>query len=316
MRLKDLSFFIFCLVSSGTSSFAQAEYDNLIIKNTNDIVHSLQNESFDLQPLETPFFCSFIDSCAFQLKKNLGSFASTLQGVDSIISLVYNTLEIRFNPDKYDINGMLPQTVLNSKKGSCLGVTLLMLILGEMIGCPLYGVILPGHVFVRFDNGIIRRNIEPNKDGICHPDEYYRKRYLVSASKWYDMHNSSINEILAILHYNIANTLCTVNRLQSAEMHYLRSLDILPTYAEAWGNLAILFDGEGKTEAARNAFKKAESLQPDMFKLGLNYGYFELKHNNEKTALYIFEKGLLYYPNDNQLKQAYKNLLRDIFSKK
>jgi Tfp pilus assembly protein PilF len=85
-----------------------------------------------------------------------------------------------------------------------------------------------------------------------------------------------------------------------------------PTYAEAWGKLALTYDASGETEKARNAFQKAFHISPEIQDLSLNMGYFELKHGNQNDALQIFRMGLESNPQDNELMNAYKKLKKSL----
>ena len=54
--------------------------------------------------------------------------------------------------------------------------------IGERLGMPLYGVVVPGHFFVRYDDGKTRFNIETTSKGNCADDEHYRVNFNVPDS--------------------------------------------------------------------------------------------------------------------------------------
>ncbi|GAI69689.1 unnamed protein product, partial [marine sediment metagenome] len=49
----------------------------------------------------------------------------------------------------------------------------------ERLGLPLYGVVVPGHFFVRYDDGQVRFNIETTSKGGSAPDEHYINKFKV-----------------------------------------------------------------------------------------------------------------------------------------
>lgn len=53
-----------------------------------------------------------------------------------------------------------------------------------------------------------------------------------------------------------------------------RAVEIDPTYAQAWNNLAIAFEHEGRLEDAREAYENALDLDPDNLIIEQNYDLF------------------------------------------
>jgi regulator of sirC expression with transglutaminase-like and TPR domain len=66
--------------------------------------------------------------------------------------------------------------VLRLDSGNCIGYSTLYLALAERLGLPLRGVRAPEHVFVRWDDGRARRNIELTEDGREAADAEYARR--------------------------------------------------------------------------------------------------------------------------------------------
>jgi regulator of sirC expression with transglutaminase-like and TPR domain len=73
-----------------------------------------------------------------------------------------------------DPNDLFLHSVMDSRKGYCLSLSILYLSLGERLGLPLYGVVVPGHFFVRYDSGSVRFNIETTARGASASDDHYR----------------------------------------------------------------------------------------------------------------------------------------------
>jgi tetratricopeptide (TPR) repeat protein len=60
--------------------------------------------------------------------------------------------------------------------GNCMAFSSIYLALAERLALPVHGVKSPGHVFVRWDDGTFRRNIECTEKGAEHPDRWYETR--------------------------------------------------------------------------------------------------------------------------------------------
>ncbi|MFA5795283.1 MAG: transglutaminase family protein [Candidatus Brocadiia bacterium] len=65
--------------------------------------------------------------------------------------------------------------VLGKREGTCVPLSIIYLCLAERLDLPIYGVTLPKHFFVRYDDGETRINIDPVKKGIEVDDNSYLK---------------------------------------------------------------------------------------------------------------------------------------------
>ncbi|MBD3316399.1 MAG: tetratricopeptide repeat protein [Chitinivibrionales bacterium] len=246
-------------------------------------------------------FFAMLDSTARAFRGEVKE-AETAEVVNIPARIVYDLWSIEFDPNQDDLLSLLPHTIVERGRGSCLGVSLIFLMLAEKMELPLYGVLLPGHFFVRYDDGAVERNIEPNRQAYAHPDRYYRRRYLEGGSSWYAMQNLSAREALAVLRYNMGNIYRASGEFAWAVRAYRQCVAVLPGFAEAWGNLAIALDGRGMEERARAAFEQAYALQPHLPNLTRNRGAFELGHGNHAAALSIYRRGLIRQPHDAALR--------------
>jgi Tfp pilus assembly protein PilF len=61
-----------------------------------------------------------------------------------------------------------------------------------------------------------------------------------------------------------------------------RAIEIDPTYAAAYNDLAIAYEHEGQLEKARKAYEKALELDPDNAQVRQNYELF--KEINDRTG--------------------------------
>ena len=68
---------------------------------------------------------------------------------------------------------------------------------------------------------------------------------------------------------------------KEAAYRWQRAVEIDPSYAAAWNNLAIAHEQQGNFEEAEKAYEKAVSLDPDNLLIRQNYDLF--KELNDRT---------------------------------
>jgi Flp pilus assembly protein TadD len=68
---------------------------------------------------------------------------------------------------------------------------------------------------------------------------------------------------------------------KEAAYRWEKAVEIDPTYAAAWNNLAIAYEHEGKFDEARNAYERAIKLDPKNALIRQNYDLF--KEINDRT---------------------------------
>jgi len=246
-------------------------------------------------------FYHFLDSTGIMLAQSLANRQKSSAALDSIIRIVYKTWDIGFDTRDMTLEALLPHLVYATKKGACLGVSLIILMLAERIGCPVYGVMLPGHFFCRFDDGSVRINIEPNMAGFNHTDDYYRTRYPVASTPWYDFRDLTKQETIGILCYN-AGTICLGDSKNDAAVFYCRqAMRRLKSFPEAEGNCALAYAQMGKIDSSLMIFKGLFSAHPGFVNCAANYGAVLMQAGKIKEAEEVFRKGLEYFPGDTVL---------------
>jgi Flp pilus assembly protein TadD len=68
---------------------------------------------------------------------------------------------------------------------------------------------------------------------------------------------------------------------REAQYRWERAVQLDPTYAEAWNNLAIAYEHSGRFDDARNAYETAIKLDPKNMLIRQNYDLF--KEINDRT---------------------------------
>ncbi|HEY8550517.1 MAG TPA: tetratricopeptide repeat protein [Vicinamibacterales bacterium] len=72
---------------------------------------------------------------------------------------------------------------------------------------------------------------------------------------------------------------------KEALYRWKRAVEIDPTYAAAYNNLAIAYEHEGKFEEARRAYEKAIELEPNNALIKQNYDLFREINDRSSRSL-------------------------------
>jgi tetratricopeptide (TPR) repeat protein len=142
-------------------------------------------------------------------------------------------------------------SVISDRRGSCLGLGALYLAIGERVGIPLDGILLPGHFFAR-TRGPGHHNVELLRRGEAMPDDWYPKKYGPWPEGSAYFRPVTVTELVAIHWYNRGNDLRASGDLAAAEPAYARAAQEFPDFAEAHASL-------GAVQQLRGAFAEAEA---------------------------------------------------------
>jgi tetratricopeptide (TPR) repeat protein len=193
--------------------------------------------------------------------------------VDSLNAVVFGELGFSREVERTATRFMLLPSVVAERKGSCVGLGALFLVLAERVGIPLDGVMVPGHFFVRARaSGTTRaRNVELLRRGESMPDSWYVGKYgpwPVEATAY--LRPLSSGEVLAIHWFNLGNQRRGDGDLAGAAEAYGRAADELPAFAEAWASLGAMRQARGDRVGAARAYRSADRANPDLPGLAQN----------------------------------------------
>lgn len=118
-----------------------------------------------------------LDLMALQVQKRLSPTASNEEKIQKINSFIFQEMGFRFPPHSVyakdiDLYTFLP-SVLDSRLGVCLGVSILYLCLAQRLALPLEIVTPPGHIYLRYPSESGTLNIETTARGIHLPSDVY-----------------------------------------------------------------------------------------------------------------------------------------------
>ncbi|MBY0528651.1 MAG: hypothetical protein K2P51_00485 [Rhabdochlamydiaceae bacterium] len=118
-----------------------------------------------------------IDLMALQIQVRIPPNATDEEKIRQINRFVFQEMQFRFPPHsihakEIDLYTFLP-SVIDSRQGVCLGVSILYLALGQRLGLNLEIITPPGHIYVRYRTQEKIINIETTARGINLPSEVY-----------------------------------------------------------------------------------------------------------------------------------------------
>ena len=118
-----------------------------------------------------------IDLMALQILTRVSLNDSPKMKIRAINHFIFEEMGFRFPPQSssvkdIDLYTFLP-SVLDSRRGVCLGVSILYVCLAQRLNLELEIITPPGHIFVRYCKGDQIINIETTARGIHLPDEEY-----------------------------------------------------------------------------------------------------------------------------------------------
>jgi tetratricopeptide (TPR) repeat protein len=160
---------------------------------------------------------------------------------------------------------LLPAEVIENRKGYCVGLGAVYLILAEELNLPIHAVATPKHVFLRWDDGSYRRNIELFEEGRDVPDgDYIRDEKIPDQSIKVGV--------------------------------FLRNLTDKEFIGLVYQNLGVLESQRRNFEQSGNYYAKALRLNHKLAAAYHNRGNDELVQKNYRKAIRDYDKALELYP--------------------
>ncbi|MBP7073949.1 MAG: hypothetical protein KBA81_01005 [Rhabdochlamydiaceae bacterium] len=142
-----------------------------------DLGRGLLIEQFNENVEDIRQYEAGLDLMALQVKARLPQSANHEDQVREISNFIFQEMRFRFPPHSIyakdvDLYTFLP-SVMDSREGVCLGVSILYLCIAQRIGLPLEIITPPGHIYVRYRNGVKVINIETTARGVNLPSDVY-----------------------------------------------------------------------------------------------------------------------------------------------
>ncbi|MFA5251958.1 MAG: tetratricopeptide repeat protein [Phycisphaerae bacterium] len=249
-----------------------------------------------------------LDDMALEIRGRLKKkrLPANYKAIEVINKYLFDELGFKAVSDANDPEDLFLHSVMDRKRGYCLSLSVLYLSLGERLGLPLYGVVVPGHFFVRYDDGQVRFNIEATSKGGYADDEHYIKQFKVPKnSDSIYMENLNKIQTLGCFFNNLGNSYNEVGNTEQALLALERAVEINPGLAESRMNLGNIYLKKDKVEDAIQEYNAALEIDPGNAKThnGLGNAYAEQGRWNEATSEFTRSVEL-----DPDFTEAYKNL--------
>ncbi|MBN2455981.1 MAG: tetratricopeptide repeat protein [Sedimentisphaerales bacterium] len=257
-----------------------------------------------------------LDDIAYEIRAGLKdkNLPIDYRAVRVINEYLFYELGLRSVKEATDPNDLFLHSVLDRKRGYCLSLSVLYLCLAERLGLALYGVAVPGHFFVRYDDGHIRFNIETTSKGGYADDEHYIEEFKVPQGKADSIYMVNLNKIqtLGCFLNNLGNSYSDVGNTQQALTVLEMAVEINPLLAEARTNLGNIYLSKGRINDAIYEYRAALEINPDDAKTHNNLGNAYNEKNWLSDAIGHYKHSIRL---DVNFVDAYKNLASVYFKK-
>jgi regulator of sirC expression with transglutaminase-like and TPR domain len=257
-----------------------------------------------------------IQGLAVEFKKKLAGELSIQKQAAALADFLFEQHQFT-TPQKDNAEAFLLSDVVHTKRGNCLGLSLLCLSIAEEAGLKVHGVPVPsrssecGHMLVRFVEGQTYRNFDPGEKGVEHPNAYYQKEFKITVEdlrSGYVLGNAKKREVLALLLVNLGGTYVESQRLSEAVALLEAALELRAESAAAHSNLAAARLRMGDKVAADKSYAAALKCDPKFFPARVGRAEIALKNNDASAARQIEELVAL-EPTLMQVRTLQANLL-------
>lgn len=221
-----------------------------------DLARGLFLSQFGSDQYQIKSYEALIDLMALQILARLPKKASPEEKITAINSFIFDEMGFRFPPHslyakEIDLYTFLP-SVLDSRRGVCLGVSILYLCIAQRLALPLEMITPPGHIYIRYRSGDKIVNIETTARGIhLDSDEYLS----VSTCA---LQNRNIREVIGMAHFNQASVYWQNGDYHKALSAYQKSEPYMqgdPLLNELMGYVLLLTGQQAKGEKLLWAIK-------------------------------------------------------------
>ncbi len=207
-------------------------------------------------------------------------------------------------------DGLLLHRVLERRRGTCVGLAQVYLILAERLGLPVRAAATPAHLFARWTEGDGRVNVELLEKGRSYSDDEYRSRQPLrepDPGRPAFLRDLGPEEVAARLYNNRGVMRSRAGRLAEAEADYARALELDPRFSAPHYNRGLDRLGSGRPREALADLEAALAIHPaDAWALN-NRGLARLALGERTAAESDFLQALAI---DSSLAAARDNLQR------
>jgi tetratricopeptide (TPR) repeat protein len=194
------------------------------------------------------------------------------------------------NTDNY-----LLDRVLRRKRGNCLGLTAVYLLLAERLSLPLHGVYVPSHCFARYDDAGVRFNIETGEKGADRDDGRYQRDFGLRGGRPY-LRSLGRKEMIGVYLKSLGAS-CSRKGMEDRALRLYREAAVFyPGLPDAYFNAGVSFQKKGLLDEAIGQYRRALELDPDLAVARDNLGVALAKQGRYREALVEVRKAVALTP--------------------
>lgn len=230
---------------------------------------ALELAAIEYPDLDPGAFIAILDSYAVELAGRLPEICPGEQFVSAANEYLFGELEFAGNAQNYydPCNSCLNE-VLTSRTGIPITLSLVYMEIARRLAKPVFGIGLPGHFLVQYDDGRYSTFIDPFHGGA-----------LLSSEECYDLARRSsgeqyVNDPALLAHVSkqqiirrMINNLRTVYFFRRAHAKALKVLDLLlaanPDSADEYKQRSVVLLEMKNYAGARNSLQRYLALAPD-----------------------------------------------------
>lgn len=223
------------------------------------VILSQMDENVSIQKIRS--YEAMIDLMTLQISTKLPQNASPERKIRAINTFIFEEMGFRFPPhSKYandiDLYTFLP-SVLDSRHGVCLGVSILYLSIAQRLDLPLEAITPPGHIYIRYRKGGKEINIETTARGI-HIDS---EDYLGIETK--KLQERNMKEVVGLAHINHASLFLKEEKYKEALKCYHKALPYLTENEQLTELMGYCHLFTGEIEQGEALLRKIVNYQPE-----------------------------------------------------
>lgn len=266
----------------------EIDFATAVLLISKELVESIYKTNVDIAPYREQ-----IDRMADALAPRLATEKLPVNIIEIINSYIYKELGYKYD-HKLGPASLYLNYTLDQKKAVCLTFSLLYLCLAERLNLPLYGVIVPGHMFVRFDDGNIKFNID---QGGFNSDIYYMQKFRIPQN-YKGAYLKSFNKRKIIGSYlSLLGQHLSVNDYynRAVEMGKL-GLKINPDFEESYKLLGNIYNNNRVYNFAVKSYQDALDINPKDPNALVTLGALVANNGNLAHGIDLMEKAVEIYP--------------------
>jgi hypothetical protein len=223
-----------------------------------------------------------VDAIVFRVREAFAKSGSE-GGIEAMNHELFDVEGWEREVEDKDLAYVLLPSVLRGRRGSCVGLGTLYLVLAERLGIEMRGVVVPGHFFVRVREGAGWRNVELLRRGEQEPEEWYAARWPAPTTTT-DVYGRLLttDEVVGVVEYDVGNESRRAGRLAAARRSFERAVRHFPTLPEAQASLGAVLQLTGDLDAAAAAYAAARRLAPGLSGLAANEQLLEAERQDRR----------------------------------